>query len=108
MAFRIPVKFQNPILYGLIFPYKNSKKVQKLGDVIEYDYYFNILNTYSKDGTVQQNRITSKSKKANEYKNGTPYSGVFTIDYSLVEMQDGKRHGVTKIFDFLTRDTIKL
>jgi hypothetical protein len=101
-------KVLEPDFIWSYFSLQEFKEGLEVGDVIEYDYYFNILNTYSKDGTVQQNRITSKSKKANEYKNGTPYSGVFTIDYSLVEMQDGKRHGVTKIFDFLTRDTIKI
>ncbi|MBK8112256.1 MAG: hypothetical protein IPK46_19025 [Saprospiraceae bacterium] len=90
------------------FTQKKYKEGLVVGDITEYDYQFNILNVYAKDKTPMSNRTTSKAAPKNTYKDGQPYSGIFNIEYSVIEMWEGKRNGVTKSYDFLTRDTLSI
>lgn len=90
------------------FTQKKYKEGLVTGDITEYDYHFKVLNVYAKDKTPMGNRTTSSTTPKNSYKDGQPYSGVFNIEYSVVEMWEGKRNGITKSYDFLTRDTLSI
>ena len=90
------------------FTQKKYKEGLVVGDIIEFDYHFKVLNVYAKDKTPMSNKTTSSTTPKNSYKDGRPYSGVFNLEYSVIEMREGKRNGVTKSYDFLTRDTLSI
>ena len=90
------------------FTQKKYKEGLVTGDITEYDYHFKVLNVYAKDKTPMGSRTTSSTTPKNSYKDGRPYSGVFNIEYSVIEMWEGKRNGITKSYDFLTRDTLSI